>query len=114
MRTRDIPATTAWSRCAVAPPRSAAGSRSRVRPGSAPWCESGRLLWATLPEVAPGPRESIAVVVVDDHELVRRGLLAFLDGEPDIEVIGNASGGAEALELLTEMESEGRRPDVVL
>jgi DNA-binding NarL/FixJ family response regulator len=56
----------------------------------------------------------IAVVVVDDHELVRRGLLAFLDGEPDIEVIGDAPGGAEALELLAVMESEGRRPDVVL
>jgi DNA-binding NarL/FixJ family response regulator len=64
--------------------------------------------------VAPAPQESITVVVVDDHELVRRGLLAFLDGEPDIEVIGDASGGADALELLAVMESEGRRPDVVL
>jgi DNA-binding NarL/FixJ family response regulator len=58
--------------------------------------------------------ESIGVVVVDDHVLVRRGLLAFLDGEPDIEVLGQAEGGIEALELLASMESEGRRPDVIV
>jgi DNA-binding NarL/FixJ family response regulator len=61
-----------------------------------------------------GAEESIGVLVVDDHELVRRGLLAFLDGEPDIEVLGQAGGGEEALELLASMESEGRRPDVVV
>ena len=37
--------------------------------------------------------ETISVVVVDDHEIVRRGLLAFLDCEPDIEVVGEAPGG---------------------
>jgi len=52
--------------------------------------------------------------VVDDHEVVRRGLLAFLDGEPDIEVLGEAGGGAEALDQLASMESRGRRPDVVV
>ena len=62
----------------------------------------------------PTPGESIGVVVVDDHVLVRRGLLAFLDGEPDIEVLGQAEGGIEALELLASMESEGRRPDVIV
>jgi DNA-binding NarL/FixJ family response regulator len=60
------------------------------------------------------PDEIIAVMVVDDHELVRRGLLAFLGGEPDIEVIGEAGGGSEALELLAVMSSEGRQPDVVV
>jgi DNA-binding NarL/FixJ family response regulator len=61
-----------------------------------------------------GRDETIRVVVVDDHEIVRRGLLAFLDGEPDIDVVGEAAGGAEALDLLASMESEGRRPDVVV
>jgi DNA-binding NarL/FixJ family response regulator len=56
----------------------------------------------------------IDVLVVDDHEIVRRGLLAFLDSEPDIDVVGQAAGGAEALDLLASMESEGRRPDVVV
>lgn len=61
-----------------------------------------------------GPNETIGVVVVDDHEVVRRGLLGFLDSEPDIEVLGAAAGGAEALDLLASMESEGRRPDVIV
>jgi DNA-binding NarL/FixJ family response regulator len=64
--------------------------------------------------MAAEPDESIAVLVVDDHELVRRGLRAFLNGEPDIEVIGEAGGGAEALDLLALMDSEGRQPDVVV
>jgi DNA-binding NarL/FixJ family response regulator len=58
--------------------------------------------------------ESIGVLIVDDHEVVRRGLLAFLDSEPDIEVLGQAGGGAEALELLASMESQDRRPDVIV
>jgi DNA-binding NarL/FixJ family response regulator len=62
----------------------------------------------------PGRHDAIGVLVVDDHEVVRRGLLAFLDSEPDIEVVGEAEGGAQALELLASMESEGRRPDVIV
>jgi DNA-binding NarL/FixJ family response regulator len=66
------------------------------------------------PEPRPEAEESIGVLVVDDHELVRRGLLAFLNSEPDIEVIGEAAGGAQALDLLASMDSEGRRPDVIV
>ena len=36
-------------------------------------------------------------MIVDDHEVVRRGLLAFLDTEPDIEVLGEAEAANEAL-----------------
>jgi DNA-binding NarL/FixJ family response regulator len=57
---------------------------------------------------------TISVLVVDDHAVVRRGLLAFLDSEPDIDVVGDASGGTQALEVLARLDSEGRRPDVVL
>lgn len=62
----------------------------------------------------PEVDETIGVLVVDDHEVVRRGLLAFFECEPDIEVVGEAGGGAQALELLASMESEGRPPDVVV
>ena len=58
--------------------------------------------------------DSIAVLVVDDHEVVRRGLLAFLDGEPDLHVVGEAPGGAEALDLLEALDAQGRRPDVIV
>jgi DNA-binding NarL/FixJ family response regulator len=58
--------------------------------------------------------ETIGVLVVDDHEVVRRGLLAFLESEPDIELVGDAEGGTQALDLLASMESEGRRPDVIV
>jgi DNA-binding NarL/FixJ family response regulator len=54
------------------------------------------------------------VLVVDDHAVVRRGLLAFLDSEPDLEVIAEAEGGAQALELLARLASEGRQPHVVV
>ncbi|MFL5928354.1 MAG: response regulator [Gaiellaceae bacterium] len=56
----------------------------------------------------------IGVVIVDDHAVVRRGLQAFLDTEPDIEVVGDAAGGADALVLLQRLAVEGRLPDVVL
>ena len=49
---------------------------------------------AMTPELEPEPDESIGVLVVDDHEVVRRGLLAFLDSEPDIEVLGQAAGAS--------------------
>ena len=58
--------------------------------------------------------DQIRLLVVDDHAVVRRGLLAFLDGEPDFEVVGTAEGGVQALELLAEAQLSGRRPDVVV
>jgi DNA-binding NarL/FixJ family response regulator len=64
--------------------------------------------------MAADPGGRISVLVVDDHLVVRRGLLAFLDSEPDLEVVGDAAGGTQALDLLARLDSEGRRPDVVL
>jgi DNA-binding NarL/FixJ family response regulator len=53
--------------------------------------------------------EPIRVLVVDDHALFRRGLEMVLEQEPDIEVVGEASDGAEAVEQAAETA-----PDVVL
>jgi len=58
--------------------------------------------------------DSIRVLLVDDHAVVRRGLVAFLDSEPDLTVVGEAEGGAQALDLLTRLASGGLRPHVVL
>ena len=51
----------------------------------------------------------IRIVVVDDHPIVRQGLVATLDDEPDFEVVGAASSAEEALALV-----ERQRPDVIL
>jgi DNA-binding NarL/FixJ family response regulator len=54
------------------------------------------------------------VFVVDDHAVVRHGLSTFLDGEADIDVVGDADGGDRALDMLELLDSVGRRPHVVL
>jgi DNA-binding NarL/FixJ family response regulator len=64
--------------------------------------------------MAPDLQDVIRVVVVDDHAVVRRGLFAFFEGEEDIEVVGDASGADDALGVLAELDSQERRPHVVL
>lgn len=51
----------------------------------------------------------IRVLVVDDHAMVRRGLAAFLRAKPDLQLVGEAANGGEAITL-----SERLQPDVVL
>jgi len=51
---------------------------------------------------------------VDDHGLVRRGVRSYLSIFDDIEVVGEASNGREALARLDAMAAKGELPDVVL
>jgi NarL family two-component system response regulator LiaR len=53
--------------------------------------------------------ESIRVMIVDDHGMVRKGLMAYLGNENDLDVIGEARNGREAVELCDQL-----RPDIVL
>lgn len=53
--------------------------------------------------------DAIRVLIVDDHALFRRGLQMVLEGESDIDVVGEAADGHEAVEL-----AERTTPDVVL
>lgn len=53
--------------------------------------------------------EPIRLLIADDHPVVRTGLLGMLAGQPDLEVVGQAATGAEAVALTTQL-----RPDVVL
>jgi DNA-binding NarL/FixJ family response regulator len=48
----------------------------------------------------------IRVVIADDHHLVRHGIRALLEGERDIEVIGEASDGQQAVDLVQELTPE--------
>jgi two-component system, NarL family, response regulator LiaR len=52
---------------------------------------------------------TIRIVIADDHGVVRQGLKMFLGLDPELEVVGEASNGAEALKLAGELQ-----PDVVL
>lgn len=54
-------------------------------------------------------RAPVRILVCDDHAVVRAGLLALLDSTPDIEVVGEAGTGEEALALAAKLT-----PDVVL
>jgi DNA-binding NarL/FixJ family response regulator len=51
----------------------------------------------------------IRVLVVDDHDLFRTGMASLLGAQPDIEVVAQASGGRQGVQLASEL-----RPDVVL
>src|SRR5437588_1103429 len=53
--------------------------------------------------------EALRVLIVDDHALFRGGLQMVLASEPDIDVVGEASDGAEAVD-----KAKALRPDVVL
>ncbi len=53
--------------------------------------------------------EPIQVLLIDDHDVVRRGLSAFLSTYSEIAVVGEASSGAEGIELASRL-----LPDVVL
>jgi DNA-binding NarL/FixJ family response regulator len=52
---------------------------------------------------------AIRVLVADDHTIVRQGLVGILKGSADIEVVGEAGDGAEAVEKATKL-----KPDVVV
>jgi len=53
--------------------------------------------------------DTIRVLIVDDHPVVRKGIRVLLAGEKDIEVVGEASNGMEAI-----LQVEKQRPDIVL
>lgn len=59
-------------------------------------------------------QQTITVFLVDDHSVVRAGLVAYLGTEPGIEVVGEAADGREALARLGALAAQGRTPDVVL
>ena len=53
--------------------------------------------------------KTIQIIIADDHSIVRKGIRALLATEPDIQVIGEAADGKEAVTMAQQL-----RPDVIL
>jgi two-component system response regulator DevR len=63
----------------------------------------------TEPTTSPEPASGIRILIADDHEVVRIGLAALLDGQPGLSVVAQAASGADAVRLARQ-----QRPDVVV
>lgn len=70
---------------------------------------NGNFALANGRHVEEDPREVIRVLIVDDHELVRRGINGILNRASGVTVVGQAGDGEEAIEMIREL-----KPDVVL
>src|SRR5512147_501975 len=103
--------TAGWvcTRCRNAPNRWAEVFRWRANLGGAP--ESWSRCQNQVKEggVMSDQNEPITVMIVDDHEMVRRGASSYLEAQPDISLVAQAGSGAEAVRLAQEFI-----PDVVL
>lgn len=71
--------------------------------------------------VSKGPKRpvdkvagSITVLVVDDHDVVRRGIHAYLNALPDIEVVGEAESGEMAVEMARDFVPDVALMDLVM
>lgn len=58
--------------------------------------------------------EQIRVIIVDDHPIVRKGLRTLISSEPDMSIIGEASNGAEAIDLALTTPSDVILMDLVM
>jgi DNA-binding NarL/FixJ family response regulator len=67
-----------------------------------------------VPVEADGGDDPIRVFLIDDHRVVRSGLSAYLELVEDIEVVGEAGDGSQALERISKLETDGEVPDVAL
>jgi DNA-binding NarL/FixJ family response regulator len=52
------------------------------------------------------PTKKIRILLVDDHAVVRRGFRLILEGQPDLEVVGEAADGRQAVELGEKLQPE--------
>ena len=113
--------TASSSRCATAcdpAPRPAVRPRhhrhararaARGRIADADGDDGEFVVRATLPIGAPAVSAPIRVVLVDDQALFRAGIRMLIDSQPDLEVVGEAADGREAIDVV-----RAARPDVVL
>jgi CheY-like chemotaxis protein len=61
------------------------------------------------PSVTPPDKRAARVLFVDDHKVMRQGLIRLIEGQPDIQVVGEAADGRQAIEQVRRLH-----PDVVV
>jgi PAS domain S-box-containing protein len=64
---------------------------------------------AVAESLVPGGAGGLRVVFVDDHHVMRKGLIRLMNGQPTIQVVGEAANGQEAIEKVRQL-----KPDVVV
>ncbi|PEY29506.1 histidine kinase [Bacillus cereus] len=69
----------------------------------------GTLISCLLPKMVELPNERIRLCIVDDHSFIRESLHTILNGQEDLQVVGMAEDGEQAVELC-----ESLKPDIVL
>lgn len=69
----------------------------------------GTLVTCFVPRLVESADEMIRLIIADDHSFIRESLCTILEGQRDLQVLGMAEDGAQALELCEELE-----PDLVL
>jgi len=84
-----------------------AGKEERVRTVQIRWRDDAAA--ARPPPPSPSPSREISIVIADDQQLLRAGFRVILNAEPDMSVVGEASDGRAALDIVRRT-----RPDVVL
>ncbi|MGJ3248696.1 MAG: response regulator transcription factor [Elainellaceae cyanobacterium] len=56
----------------------------------------------------------IRILLVEDQEIVRRGLRLLLDTQTDMDIVGEAEQGQHAIDQMSDLEAQERSPDIVL
>src|SRR5258707_1866899 len=64
--------------------------------------------------MSPSPGERISILIVDDDAVVRQGVRAFLETQPDFTVLADAGSGQEALRLAVELVPDVALMDLVM
>src|SRR5690348_7808868 len=102
-RRRDTSASRA---CASGPSASVPPSASTAGRAAAPGWRSP---YPSAAGRAPVADQKIAVLIADDHAVVRAGLRALIEAQPDMAVVGEAADGPAAIEAFDRLH-----PDVML
>jgi len=73
------------------------------------WFPVNQTAYKEVAEEVTPQKSVIRLLAVDDHKMVREGIVSLLESEPDIEVVGEAKNGKNAIAMAARL-----RPDVVL